>query len=280
MKSRFYAYNFGIPLLCAALVFLMFDMTSIDIAISNLLFDPQTQTFPIDKIHFFEKLTHKWARIIPDWTAEIALIGALLSVIWPLVNPQKRPRLGAFLQRSKVAPLLRFCAEHRRDFLFVVVAFAVCTGVIHFLKSHTSVYCPIETTLYGGKMPHIEWYENFQLLHEAGSGRCWPGGHASGGFTMLALYFVARRYQWRFSKAILWGSLLLGFIYGTTRVLQGWHYMSHTLWAGIFVWFACLLTALAFYGWARLALPVLSRPEQTLSRVAATSACPAFRTAD
>ena len=280
MKSRFYAYNFGIPLLCAALVFLMFDMTSIDIAISNLLFDPQTQTFPIDKIHFFEKLTHKWARIIPDWTAEIALIGALLSMIWPLVNPQKCPRLGAFLQRSKVAPLLRFCAEHRRDFLFVVVAFALCTGVIHFLKSHTSVYCPIETTLYGGKMPHIEWYENFQLFHEAGSGRCWPGGHASGGFTMLALYFVARRYQWRFSKAILWGSLLLGFIYGTTRVLQGWHYMSHTLWAGIFVWLACLLTALAFYGWARLALPVLSRPEQALSRVAATSACPAFRTAD
>jgi membrane-associated PAP2 superfamily phosphatase len=280
MKSRFYAFNFGIPLLCAALVFLMFDMTSIDIAISNLLFDPQTQTFPIDKIHFFEKLTHKWARIIPDWTAEIALIGALLSVIWPLANPQKRPRLGAFLQRSKVAPLLRFCAEHRRDFLFVVVAFAVCTGVIHFLKSHTSVYCPIETTLYGGKMPHIEWYENFQLFHEAGSGRCWPGGHASGGFTMLALYFVARRYQRRFSKAILWGSLLLGFIYGTTRVLQGWHYMSHTLWAGIFVWLACLLTALAFYGRARLEMPMLDRREQTLSRVAATSACPAFRTAD
>lgn len=280
MKSRFYAYNLGVPLLCAALVFLLFDMTSIDIAISNLLFDPQTQTFPIDKIHFFEKLTHKWARIIPDWTAEIALIGALLSVIWPLANPQKHPRLGAFLQRSKVAPLLRFCAEHRRDFLFVVVAFAVCTGVIHFLKSHTSVYCPIETTLYGGKMPHIEWYENFQLFHEAGSGRCWPGGHASGGFTMLALYFVARRYQWRFSRAILWGSLLLGFIYGTTRVLQGWHYMSHTLWSGIFVWLACLLTALAFYGWARLALPVLGRREQVLSRVAATSACPAFRTAD
>ncbi|WP_460926409.1 phosphatase PAP2 family protein [Pseudomonas sp. MC6] len=262
MKSRFYAYNFGIPLACAALVFLMFDMTRIDIAFSNLLFDPLTQSFPLDKIQFFEKLTHKWARIIPNWTAEIALIGALLSVVWPLVNPHKRPRLGAMLERSKVAPVLRFAADYRRDFLFVVVAFAVCTGVIHFLKSHTSVYCPIETTLYGGKMAHIEWYSNFQLFHEAGSGRCWPGGHASGGFTMLALYFVARRYQWRFSSAILWGSLLLGFVYGTTRVLQGWHYMSHTFWAGIFVWLACLLTALAFYGRARLDVPVLSKRTQ------------------
>lgn len=264
MNARFYAYNFGIPLACAALVFLLFDMTRIDIAFSNLLFDPLTQTFPLDKIHLFEKITHKWARIIPNWTAEIALIGAMLSVVWPLVNPQKHQRLGAFLERSKVAPVLRFAADHRRDFLFVVVAFAVCTGVIHFLKSHTSVYCPIETTLYGGKMAHIEWYSNFQLFHEAGSGRCWPGGHASGGFTMLALYFVGRRYQWRFSSSLLWGSLLLGFIYGTTRVLQGWHYMSHTFWAAIFVWFACLLTALAFYGRARLERPVLRKHEQCL----------------
>ncbi|WP_448178343.1 hypothetical protein, partial [Serratia marcescens] len=90
--------NLGIPLVCAAVVFLMFDMNNIDIAFSNLLFDPLSQTFPIDKIHFFEKLTHKWARIIPNWTAEIALIGALLSLIWPGINPHERPRLGAFLE--------------------------------------------------------------------------------------------------------------------------------------------------------------------------------------
>jgi membrane-associated PAP2 superfamily phosphatase len=81
---------------------------------------------------------------------------------------------------------------------------------------------------------------------------------------MLALYFVARRYRWRYSKAILYGSLTLGFIYGTTRVLQGWHYMSHTFWAGIFVWLACLLTALAFYGRARLEQPVLKASEKPL----------------
>lgn len=261
-RHRFYWVNFGIALACAAAVFLMFDMTTIDIAFNNLFFDPVTQTFPLDQVHLFEKVTHKWARIIPNWTAEIALIGMLLSFVWPLVNPQKRPRIGQFLERIKAAPVLRFTYDHRRDFIFVVVAFAVCTGVIHFLKAHTSVYCPVETTIYGGKIAHMEWYNNFQLFREAGDGRCWPGGHASGGFTMLALYFVARRYQWRYSKAVLWGSLLLGFIYGTTRVLQGWHYMSHTLWAGIFVWLACLLTALAFYGRVRLDVPVLKKAGQ------------------
>jgi hypothetical protein len=47
-------------------------------------------------------------------------------------------------------------------------------------------------------------------------------------------------------------ALVLGMVYGTTRVLQGWHFMSHTFWAGIIVWFSMLLTALAFYGRARL----------------------------
>ena len=258
-RQRFYWMNLGIALLCAALVFLLFDMTQVDIAFSNLLFDPVSQTFPLDHIRLFEQFTHKWARIVPNWTAEIALIGGLLSFVWPRINRQKYPGFSAILERSKVAPVLRFTTEYRRDFWFVVFAFAICTGVIHFLKAHTSVYCPIETTLYGGKLAHIEWYSNFQLFKEAGDGRCWPGGHASGGFTMLALYFVARRHQWRFSKAILWGSLGLGFIYGTTRVLQGWHYMSHTFWAGIFVWLTCLLTALAFYGQARLDVPVLQK---------------------
>jgi hypothetical protein len=45
--------------------------------------------------------------------------------------------------------------------------------------------------------------------------------------------------------------------------------MSHTFWAGIFVWLACLLTALAFYGRARLEMPVLQKHEQLAQRAQA-----------
>jgi hypothetical protein len=41
--------------------------------------------------------------------------------------------------------------------------------------------------------------------------------------------------------------------------------MSHTFWAGIFVWLACLLTALAFYGRARLEKPVLRKHQQSFN---------------
>ncbi len=54
-RYRFYWMNFGIPLACAVAVFLMFDMTSIDIAFNNYFFDPVTQTYPLDQVHLFEK---------------------------------------------------------------------------------------------------------------------------------------------------------------------------------------------------------------------------------
>lgn len=256
-RARFYALNLGIPLACAAVVFLLFDLTRIDIAISDFFYDPLHQVFALGHVRLFEQITHKWARAIPNWTGEAAITGALLSFFWPLLTPEKRPGLLRALDRTRLTKPLRFAYKHRRDFLYVVFAFSLSTGVIHYLKGHTSVYCPVETTQYAGKIEHKEWFRNFDLLKVAGNGRCWPGGHASGGFTLLALYFVARRYRWRHSKAVMYGALALGFVYGTTRVLQGWHYMSHTFWAGIFVWLSCWLMALLFYGRTALERPLL-----------------------
>lgn len=273
LKNRFYLMNVGIPLLLAALVFVVFDLTGLDVTLSNLLYDPVTQVFPFQHDRFFENLTHRWPRIIPDWTGELAIIGAVLSFVWPLFKPDKHKRLIAVLERFRIASGLKFLARHRRDFIFVVVAFAITTAMVHYFKSHTSVYCPVETTLYGGIQEKKEWFENFNLLHEAGKGRCWPGGHASSGFTLLALYFVARRYRWRHARKLLGWVLLLGMVYGTTRVLQGWHFMSHTLWSGILVWLTMLLTALFFYG--RPALQASLEPGKNLLSPEPTSTlCP------
>jgi membrane-associated PAP2 superfamily phosphatase len=238
--ARFYLIKFGTPLLLALLVFVLFDLAGLDITISNWLYNPLDHTFPFEHNRLFENITHHWARIIPNWVGELAIVGAMLSLIPLVLKPERAP--------ARIAGPLQWLTRYRLDFFFVMVAFAIATGVIHYLKSHTSIYCPVETTLYGGDMPRQEWYENFNLLHEAGAGRCWPGGHASGGFTLVALYFVALRYRWRHASTLFWASMILGCIYGTTRVVQGWHFMSHTFWAGIFVWLSTLLTAMAFYG--------------------------------
>ncbi|ANY90758.1 MULTISPECIES: phosphatase PAP2 family protein [Pseudomonas] len=251
-RTSFYWANLGVPLLLALAVFIFFDLTEADRMISNMLLDPATGQFPLLHNDWFEKITHKWPRILPDWTGELAVIGAILSFVWPRFSNAPQAPLTRLLVTTRIAPLLRFTTRYRRDFLFIVVAFALSTGVIHYLKSHTGVYCPVETTLYGGQHPHFEWFSNFNWLEKAGDGRCWPGGHASSGFTLLALYFVALRHRWPHARKLLLAILMIGFVYGTTRVLQGWHYMSHTFWAGIFVWLTTWATALGFFG--RLAL--------------------------
>lgn len=245
-RKDFYLINLGVPLLLAAAVFLLFDQTRLDRLISDLLLDPSSHLFIYQHDYWFEKITHKWPRILPDWTGELAIIGALLSFVWPRLA--RFPRAAGLLEGIRIAPVLRFTTQYRRDLLFVVTAFALSTTIIHYLKSHTGVYCPVETTLYGGDKPHLEWFSNFSLWNKAGDGRCWPGGHASSGFTLLALYFVALRHRWPHARKLLAAILVIGCLYGTTRVLQGWHYMSHTFWAGIVVWLASFVTALFFYG--------------------------------
>lgn len=273
-RSEFYLSNLGLPLLLALAVFMAFDLTELDRMFSNLFFDSVNGVFPIGQDHLFEKITHKWTRIIPDWTGELSIVGALLSFIWPQLEKRQESRLTRRLVKMQVATPLRFLHRHRLDFFFVIIAFALSTGVIHYLKSHTSIYCPVETTLYGGSEMHKEWFENFSLWSKAGPGRCWPGGHASSAFSMFAIYFIARRYRWQYSKALLGGVILLGLIYGTTRVLQGWHYMSHTFWAGIFVWLSTFLVALLFYGRSALQQPVHRSSKTNASIIGQTESAP------
>lgn len=260
---RFWLLNLGAPLLGALALFLAFDLTDLDLAFSNLFWDPVAGQFPLEHNHLFEKITHKWARIIPDWTGEGAIVLVLLSVLWPVLARFPASLPTRLVEAIRLGPLLRFAQRHRWDALFVVAAFAASTGAIHYLKSHTSVYCPIETTLYGGQHLRMEWFSNFSLWTSPGAGRCWPGGHASSAFSLFALYFVARRYRWRYAKVLLQLALLLGMVYGTTRVLQGWHYMSHTLWAAVTVWLSTLAIALLFYGRARLQQPLLAPTDTT-----------------
>lgn len=256
--SRFLTAYVGLPLLMALVTFGMFDLGNLDTTFSNLFWDPGTGQFPLEHNHLFEKITHKWARIIPDWTAEGALIAFLLSFAWPVLQWCHASTLIQFTEVIKLAPMLRFAYRHRRDTLFIVLAFAASTGAIHYLKSHTSVYCPVETALYGGEHLRMEWYRNFSLWSSPGEGRCWPGGHASSAFSLFALYFVARRYGWWYSTLLLEGIIVLGMVYGTTRVLQGWHYMSHTLWAGITVWLVTFAVAAMFYTKAQLQQPLVA----------------------
>lgn len=85
----------------------------------------------------------------------------------------------------------------------------------------------------------------------ANPGRCWPGGHASAGFSLLALFFVLRDRKPRAARMTLLFALGLGTLFSLGRMLQGAHFLSHNLWTLLIDWVICVLS----YRWLLYRVP-------------------------
>jgi membrane-associated PAP2 superfamily phosphatase len=98
-RNRFYFNHVGIPLILALVLFVSVDLTGLDVRFSDWIYNTSTHAFPLQHSKLFETITHKWARIIPNWTGEAAIIGALLSFLWPRFRAEKHARMMAWLEK-------------------------------------------------------------------------------------------------------------------------------------------------------------------------------------
>jgi len=77
-------------------------------------------------------------------------------------------------------------------------------------------------------------------------GQCFPAGHASTGFALMAFYFAAyRARRHALARAALSIGVLAGLLLGISRIAQGAHFVSHVLWAGLICWLVMLALHLA-----------------------------------
>jgi membrane-associated PAP2 superfamily phosphatase len=70
-------------------------------------------------------------------------------------------------------------------------------------------------------------------------GQCWPGGHASSGFTFFALFFALRDIRPRTARIALASAVILGTTLSVSRMLQGAHFLSHNVWTALIDWTVC-----------------------------------------
>jgi membrane-associated PAP2 superfamily phosphatase len=133
----------------------------------------------------------------------------------------------------------------RRPLLYLLVATAVSTLLVAWIKSWSNVDCPWDLARYGGARAYFGLFEP----RPAGMGRgvCFPAGHAGGGYTWLALYFfllaVRPRLRW-FGLAV---GLSAGLLFGISQQLRGAHFLSHDLAAIAICWGCAVLTQRAFW---------------------------------
>lgn len=132
----------------------------------------------------------------------------------------------------------------RRELLVVVATLASGPALIGLGKVATNVFCPSEIRRYGGEVAHVTLCGSFaDGDRPARRGRCFPAGHASGGFALMSLAGLART-----RRGQAWGvaiGLAAGWIMGLYQMLKGAHYLSHTLVTMLVVW-------LVFLGWRHL----------------------------
>jgi membrane-associated PAP2 superfamily phosphatase len=116
------------------------------------------------------------------------------------------------------------------------------------LKSISNIPCPTNITRYGGNYPRITLLsappKDFQLEENI---RCYPAGHASGGFALLSTVFLFRR---RKAKDFALGTaLVLGWSTGGYKMLIGDHFLSHTVTTMLLAWLLILLIAKGVLAW-------------------------------
>lgn len=123
----------------------------------------------------------------------------------------------------------------RHPCMFLILCLIFVPILVAGSKQLTNIYCPKDLTEFGGNRTYQRLLEPIHKDNkEVPRGKGFPAGHSSGGFALMALYFVGNTF-WR---RIL--GLTIGFVYGWTmgiyQMLRGEHFFSHTLTSMIAAW--------------------------------------------
>ena len=159
---------------------------------------------------------------------------AWLGVLATWLVARSRPRLSSW--RTPLAMLL--------------ASTLLATAVVAWIKSWSNMDCPWDLARYGGAREYV----GLLSLRPVGMPRavCFPAGHASAGYSWLALYFffLVSRPQWRWFG--LAAGVSLGLLFGVVQQLRGAHFLSHDLWTAAICWACALAGYLVFQRESRL----------------------------
>lgn len=164
-----------------------------------------------------------WLETVLHDRAKTAVIGFAACLAFALLLSRRLPQLRHW----------------QRPLVYLLLAMGLSTAIMPPLKVVSAVQCPWNLETFGGT-------EHFSPLLSARAptehpGRCWPGGHASTGFSLIALFFALRDRRPRLARAALVGALAFGSLLAAGRMIQGAHFLSHNVWTLLIDWTICLL---------------------------------------
>jgi membrane-associated PAP2 superfamily phosphatase len=131
----------------------------------------------------------------------------------------------------------------RRERLWWLATTLLCAALIASLKRGSTTSCPWSLAEFGGGMAH--YMPHWALGQgDGGPGGCFPSGHASIAFSLLAGCFVLRPAAPGAALAWLLLCSVAGIALGWVQMMRGAHYLSHALWTA---WICWAVTAASFH---------------------------------
>jgi membrane-associated PAP2 superfamily phosphatase len=206
-------------LLSAYFLLFIYPKTGLDQTLIAPYFDIATQSFPLKHQVFLEQFMHTGLKYCMVFVAVSSLLAGLRG------NIHAASRASFF---SRIQMLFK------NPYFMAFVGMVVSTSVVSYLKSISMHGCPKDLIQYGGELPLFALFEHLPAGVQAG--HCFPGGHASGGFALIAFYFAFCEVKPKFAKVMLALALLLGFSMSWAQMMRGEHFLSHNLWTAWVVW--------------------------------------------
>ncbi len=129
----------------------------------------------------------------------------------------------------------------RRELFLAILTLATVPALAGAGKAYTNIFCPSEIRRYNGDVPYIRLCESYPADDTpTRTGRCFPAGHASGGFALLGLAWLrGRSRRWQLGAIAL--GLGVGLWMAVYQMLKGAHYLSHTTTTLLLAWIIALL---------------------------------------
>lgn len=222
--------NIVLSVLSLIAVILFFGLSNVDIWVSTHFYNPNTHQWivdsndPIPKLIFYDGIKRL-----------LIIVGILLllgsALLW------KRP----------------FFKPYRRGIVIVLFSSVLVPVVVGSLKAVTNMPCPKNIEIFGGAYPHTCVWEKYTTQEcRLEKQKCWPAGHASGGFALLSMVFLFRSRKAKIMAASM--AMVIGWSMGTYKMLIGDHFISHSIITMILAWLIILVTARAVDRWGSRSL--------------------------
>ncbi len=216
---RFWALHFWLPLLVACLLLLTLENSSLDLWLADQWFALEGGQWAWrDHWVSYDLIHHHGKQLI------IAIGLTALSLII------------ASLFKARVR-----C--WRMPMSYLLTTMALVPALIATFKRISPVHCPWDMLRYGGDQAYLRTFDHQFVPTEFG--HCFPAGHASGGFILLAMYFAALPFVKRPVGFLLPG-VLIGWTFALGQQSRGAHFLSHDVWTLTICWFGALGMFLLF----------------------------------